>query len=357
MSDLIYIFAERTTQMANIKPFTKDRFAKVSKEILDKNYRTKLGLHAQKLLYGLASCLEESETMFPEWQIHIDGLFKYLNVENSNKRYEYVRDAIGEIAKNPLEYRVNEKKWGYLTWLSMAKFDEESSSYVTIRFGNDVKPFLLGLKEYCRLDAQYYIELSGNYAMWLYPLLRNVANKREAYLELTLKEIKELTYNEKTPAYNPEKNRNANADLLKRVVGIEKKQGSKYYTPVEKVTTDGEIKESGAIAEINDKTDLYVECEVLKQGRSIHTVRFNVLFKADTFQGKRKAIRKAHRTDFKKDGSRQLVIEEIRNGIDKDRVSVLISTVEEMAKAQGKMVGDLLREMGYRRDGERAFKI
>jgi len=34
-----------------------------------------------------------------------------------------------------------------------------------------------------------------------------------------------------------------------------------------------------------------------------------------------------------------------------------METVEEMGKAQGKMVGDLLREMGYRRDGERAFKI
>ena len=85
-------------------------------------------------------------------------------------------------------------------------------------------------------------------------------------------------------------------------------------------------------------------------------VRFNVQFKTDTFQGKRKAIKKAYRTDYKKDGSRQLVIEEIKNGIDKDRISISMQTVEEMAAAQGKRVGDLLREMGYRRDGERAFK-
>jgi hypothetical protein len=200
--------------------------------------------------------------------------------------------------------------------------------------------------------------------MWLYPLLRNVANKREAFLELTLKEIKELTYNEKTPAYNPDAktksgnpNNDANRNLLKWVVGIEQKRGAKYYSPVKTVTKAGEIKESGAIAEINDKTDLYVECDVLKQGRSIHAVRFNVQFKTDTFQGKRKAIKKAYRTDFKKDGSRQLVIEEIKNGIDKDRVSVPMSTVEEMATLQGKKVGDLLRQMGYRREGDRAFKI
>lgn len=343
--------------MTNIKPFSNDRFAKVSREILDKNYRTKLGLHAQKLLYGLASCLDESETMFPAFDIHIDGLFKYMNIENTNERYKIVRDAIGEIAQNPLQYRVNEKKWGFLAWFSMAKFDADNSSYVTIRFGSEVKPFLLGLKEYCRLEARYYIELSSNYAMWLYPLLRNVANKREAFLELTLKEIRELTYNEKTPTYNPEKNRNANADLLKKVIGIEKKRGAKYYSPIETVTKDGEIKQSGAIAEINDKTDLYVECDVLKTGRQLSHVRFNVQFKTDTFQGKRKAIRKAYRTDFKKDGSRQLVIEEIKNGIDKDRVSISMETVEEMAATQGKRVGDLLREMGYRRDGERAFKI
>jgi len=342
--------------MADIKPYSKDRFAKVSREILDKNYRTKLGLHAQKLLYGLASCLDESEDIFPEWQIHIDGLFKYLNVENSNKRYEYVRDAIFEIAKNPLEYRVNEKKWGVMPWLSMAKFDADSSNYVTICFGDRIKPYLLGLKEYCRLEARYYIELSSNYAMWLYPLLRNIANKREAYLELTLKEIRELTYNEKTPTYNPEKNRNANADLLKWVVGIEKKRGAKYYSPVETVTKEGEIRQSGAVAEINEKTDLYTDCDVIKQGRSIHSIRFNVQFKSETFQGKRKAIRKAHRTDYKKDGSRQLIIEEIKNGIDRQAISIPMQTVEEMASAQNKTIGDLLREMGYRRDGDRAFK-
>lgn len=343
--------------MANIKPYSNDRFAKVSREILDKNYRTNLGLHAQKLLYGLASCLDESETMFPEWQIHIDGLFKYMKIENNNRRYEIVRDALSEIGRNPLQYRVNEKKWGEWYWLSMFKFDAENSNYVAIRFGNDVKPFLLGLKEYCRLEARYYIELSSNYAMWLYPLLRNVANKREAFLELTLKEIRDLTYNEKTPTYNPDKNRNANADLLKKVIGIEKKRGAKYYSPVETVTKDGEVRQSGAIAEINEKTDLYVECDVTKQGRAIYAVRFNVQFKSETFQGKRKAIRKAHRTDYKSDGSRQLVIEEIKNGIDKQAVSISIETVEEMAKLQGKKVGDLLREMGYRREGDRAFKI
>ncbi|MBK5247719.1 MAG: replication initiation protein, partial [Peptostreptococcaceae bacterium] len=284
--------------MTKIKPFTNDRFAKVSREILDKNFRTNLGLHAQKLLYGLASCLDESETMFPAFDIHIDGLFKYLNIENTNERYKIVREAIGEIAKNPLEYRVNEKKWGFLAWFSMAKFDAENSNYVTIRFGNDVKPYLLGLKEYCRLDARYYIDLSGNYSMWLYPLLRNVANKREPFMELSLKEIRELTYNEKTPAYNPEKSKDANRDLLRCVLGIEKKRGAKYYSPIKTVTKDGEIKQSGAIAEINDKTDLYVECDVIKQGRSISLVRFNVQFKTDTFQGKRKAIRKAYRTDF-----------------------------------------------------------
>ncbi|MBK5247551.1 MAG: replication initiation protein, partial [Peptostreptococcaceae bacterium] len=238
--------------MTNIKPYSKDRFAKVSREILDKNYRMNLGLHAQKLLYGLASCLEESETMFPEWQIHIDGLFKYMNIENTNKRYDIVRDAIVEIAKNPLEYRINGKKWGGWSWLSMWKFDAESSNYVTISFGEKIKPFMLGLKEYCRLEARYYIELSSNYSMWLYPLLRNVANKREAFLELTLKEIRELTYNEKTAAYISEKSKDANRNLLSRVIGIEKKRGAKYYSPVETVTKDGEIKQSGAIAEINE---------------------------------------------------------------------------------------------------------
>lgn len=343
--------------MTKIKPYSKDRFVRISREILDKNYRTKLSMHAQKLLYGLASCLDTNDTMFPEWDIHIEGLFKYMNIESSNKRYEVVRDALFEIGRSPLEYKANSNKWGMWSWFSMVKFDSNNSNYVRICFSEQVKPFLLQLQEYCRLDAKYYINLSSNYSMWLYPLLRNVANKRSPYLELSLDEIRELTYNEDTPAYSPDTSRDANRNILKAIIGLERKRGEKYYSPITRKNNKGQIKEVGTIAEINQKSDLYVECDVLKRGRSINAIKFHVQFKSDTFQAKRKRIRQVHRTDFKKAGAKQLVIEEIKNGINPSDVSVPLNTVDEMARAQGKSVSQLLREMGYRREGERAIKV
>jgi plasmid replication initiation protein len=340
--------------MTKLKRYKPTAHTRVSPKLYDKTYRTKLSLHAQKLLYGLASCLDESEDLFPEWVIHIDGLFKYLNIENTNKRYDIVRESILEIAKNPLEYRLNEKKWGVWAWISMAKFDAENSNFVTINFSPEVKPFLLQLKEYCRLEVRYYMKLSSNYSMWLYPYLRNVANKRDSYIEMTLKEIRELTYNEKTPAYNPKKNKDANRNLLARVVGIERKRGAKHYTPVMTVTTDGEIRDCGAVAEINEKTDLLVNCDVIKDGRSLHAVRFNVQFKPETYQGKRKAIKKAHRTDYKNPDARQLKFEEIKEG--KIEGAIPMKTAKDLAKAAGKTVGDFMREQKYIQYGGKAIK-
>lgn len=71
--------------------------------------------------------------------------------------------------------------------------------------------------------------------MILYPRLRNIANQKQPILELTFDDILKLTYNEKTDAYQKEKNRNANNDILKRIIGIQKKRGSKHWLPLSSI--------------------------------------------------------------------------------------------------------------------------
>lgn len=339
-----------------IRPYSSNNYSKLSTELFNKLYRTKLGVYGQKLLFGLASSLSNDVDLFPVWDIPISGLFKYLNLsDNNNDRYRIVRDTIKEIAGSTLEFEVSDKKWRYLNWFNEANFDSTDSEYVRIEFSPKVKPYLLQLKEYCLLEAKYYIDLSSDYSIWLYPLLRNVANKSTPCLELSIEEIKKLTFNESTAAYNPQKNKSANKDLLKWVVGIEKKRGAMTYTP-RTIKKNGVDVETGTIAEINQKTDLYVTCDIKKNGRSLSHVIFNVHFKGNTFQGKRKAIKRTHRTQFEDSETYIKKIEEIKTN-DLFETAVPIQEVEGYAKSAGLTLKDFLKKAGYKQVGNRAIKI
>lgn len=343
---------EEVCNLAVIRPYSKNNYSKFSPELFNKNYRTKLSLYAQKLLFGLAASIKEDLELFPEWEIPISGLFKYLNLsEDNNARYYVVRDTIKEIASSVLEFEVSAKEWRYLPWFADASFASDKSEYVHIEFSPKVKPFLLQLKEYCLLEARYYIDLSSEYALWLYPLLRNAANKRYSYLELTLEEIKKLTFNEKTDTYNPKKNPSANKDLLKWVLGIVKDSKSGEYVFLKKKDKNGEYYEAGALWEINNKTDLKVSCKVLKTGRAITSVMFNISFKRGAFAGKKKTTEKINSTQ-----ETICQIEEIKmNNL--FPTSVTKSSVYELAKALNLTIEDTLKKTGYKLEGNFAIKI
>lgn len=339
-----------------LRPYSENNFSKFSPRLFNKSYRTNLGFHSQKLLFGLAASLTEDSDLFPVWEVPISKLFQYLNLsEDNNDRYRIVRETIREIASSVLELEVSDKKWHYLTWFNEASFDEERSDIVHFEFSSKVKTFLLQLKEFCLLESKYYIDLSSDYSMWLYPLLRNAANKKNAQLILSIDEIKKLTFNEKTITYNHQKNKNANRDLLKWVIGIEKKRGSKVYTPRIEKKKDICV-ETGAISEINQKTDLYVTCEVRKNGRSISHVVFNISFKGNTFQGKRKAIKTTHRTAYNDPSKKERRLKEIKEK-DLFDFSLPIETVKQIAKDAGMTLSEYLQKSGYEQQGNFAVKI
>ena len=281
--------------MEKLKKYNPDRKAFIAHELLDK-YRFNLSIYGQKLLYGLAQNLDVTYDLFPNWEIDIRGLFKYLNLsEENNDRYRIVRDAFFELSKNPIEWKVSDRKWGSIPWHSIMSFDADKSHYVKFAFNPNAKHLLLELKQFCALQTKYYTKLSSPYSMWLYPHLKD--NLKKGWHELTIDRLKEITYNENTDSYNLEKNRNANQDFLKRVIGIENNRKTKQwqFTTTKTKDKNGSEKliETGALAEINALTDLEVIAKAVKNGRSYESVYFTIREKSQA--RKEKAIAKKKR--------------------------------------------------------------
>ena len=332
----------------SIRPFDDNNFAQLSNKIFEKTYRTQLGPHAQKLLYGLSCSLTGVKELFPVWQIHISELFKYLNIsENNNDKYDIVREAFEQIQNNPLQYRINAKRWGGYPWLNRYDYDEEKSRMVNVEFNENVREYLLKVKEYCLLEVKFYIQLTSKYAMWFYPRFRSVANQENASVTYTLQEIIDLTFNEKTKAYKPSEKEIKSFNVLNRIIGIQKKRGEDIWRCATKKSKDKkgnpvEI-ETGMIAEINANTDIHVTCEVQKKGKTYDSITFFVHLKKDTYQGKRKSLRKTYRTQFKDFQKKKEAIEDIKH----NQMKIPLQSVEEVAKAKDISVSQAIRELGY----------
>lgn len=255
--------------MKNFKP-TKNKTALISNEVLEIN-RYNLKLNSQKLLFGLAQCVDHTINMFPKVEIDIKGLFKYLEIENVGERYNIIRDAFFDITEHPLQIKKSEKNWSSIPWMSV-KYNEEDSNFVKINFHEDVKPYLLQLKEYTKIKGLYISKLGSHYSTWLYPILKMIQTKYFGKHEITIKRLKELTFTDdkkKYPAYNTSKT--ANRDFLRRVLGITKNRKTKQF----------EIISNSPLWEINEKTDIAVSIiEITKDRNKYKGVLFHVTSKA-----------------------------------------------------------------------------
>lgn len=329
--------------MVNIKTFNSKTPARIGAEIYDK-YRYNLSLYGQRLLLGLAKSLDLTYDIFPEWEIDITSLFKYLAIEDTGKRYDIVRDSFMEIMKNPLQYRVTDKRWGGYAWLTKVEFDKEKSNFVKIQFSDEVKPFLLNLRQYVELRPEHYLKLTSQYSTWVYPLLKNEVKLSKNHFknqvvesEISIKRLREYTYTENNKSYDDK------AEFLKKVIGIRRNQKQKEWEI---------MKECGALHEINESTDIYVRAEGVKSGRSYDRVKFWIRLKEDAAEERKtinkKTAKNSHLTQQTTQSGQQDV---------KLTSRIALSVLYNFARESKMTIQEYAMKAGYTINGEFAYKV
>jgi len=317
--------------MKQFKP-TQNRTSLMSNEVLE-IHRYKLSLNAQKLLYGLAQSIDHTIDMFGVIEVEIQGIFSYLGIENVGERHNIVYNAFNEIASNPLRIKVNEKKWHLIPWASI-KYNEKESSFVSVKFTEDIKPFLLRLNGYVKIQGKYICSLSSAYATWLYPIMKMVLEKYYGQHVVTIQRLKEYTFTDNPkehPSYNTSKN--AISDFLRRVVGVKKNSKTHKH----------EILKNSPLWEINEKTDITVSVEVLKTGRKYDRICFYVQSK-----NKSKGKNKIDKSKF---------VNEIPERPGLNPISrIPLKDVYEFAKSSNMNVYDYCKKAGYYIKGQHVYK-
>ena len=140
-----------------ITKYNQDKAVRVSQDLYQLGkIRWRMSTLAYRLLFALSQCLEyRSPDLFPELGFDKQTLFKYMGLENNKDCYNRLAETLNEIMEKPLKIAQPKKRGGYYwagyAWISSYYFST-NEKFVTIRLNDDVKPFLLNLKQYASIQ-------------------------------------------------------------------------------------------------------------------------------------------------------------------------------------------------------------
>lgn len=292
-----------------IKDFRDYKPVRVSQELYEVGkVRFKMGVFGYRLLYAIAQSMDYNQKdLFPEYGFDIQAIFKYLKIENSGQKYDILNTALRDISENILNIKTYKKngaiRWDGMAWITSYSFATDEN-LLNIQVNEKVKPFLLNLKQYALIRPKDYLNLTTEYQNWFYPYLKNVTKLGK--WRVSIEDLKNALFLDKTDSYNPQKNKNAISYFLDRVIGITISQKAKLENqtatrakrkpkPIEwDYTKDKDGNFTGTLFGITSGTDINVTASVEKTGRSYTHIVFFLS------QKKKQALNVDVETDFGK---------------------------------------------------------
>lgn len=203
--------------------------------------RYSLTLQEQKILLYIVQKVKPTDTEFETYLFSIREFCDIAGINYSNgKNYTNIKKAILGLKNKSFWFTMPDGSEVTMDWIAKAKISPDKST-IEVRLDDDLKPYLVELKDFFVSYKFYYVmTMKSQFSIRLYELLKSYENLGKVAFKIeTLKDRLDLL---------PDKFSQWND--LKRFV-IEK-----------------------AINEINLLTDLNVEYEPIKEGRSVVKVKF-----------------------------------------------------------------------------------
>lgn len=223
--------------MENNVYFDKKNIVTKSNQLIESS--CKLTLQQQKIICAVASKVRITDTEFTEYTFHMKELAELLEL-NQKGYYAEVRKVIRSLQKQVftiVDTTDGEIKSKDLNWFYRAEYNETKNT-VSLKFAEDLKPFLLQLKEnFTSYQLMNVIKLNSSYTLRLYEILKSKAYKKEFII--SLEELYRMVLNQ-----------------------------YKRYTDFKKNVLERCKKE------VKEKTDIEFKYEEIKTGRKVTSIKF-----------------------------------------------------------------------------------
>ncbi len=214
--------------------------------------RFSLSLQQQKIVLYLISQISPYDEDFKLYEFSIQEFCRVCGInESSGGNYQDLKEAVKEIADKSLWITIEEDEETLLRWIEKPYINRKDG-VIKIRLDNDMKPFLLQLKQnFTSYELLWTLHFKSKYTVRLYELVKSIHFHELCPYEriYTLVELKRLLGAETYKTYQAFKER-----VLNR-----------------------------AVEEINKYSDKNLSYEAIKSGRSVIRIKFTVSSK-DSFE-------------------------------------------------------------------------
>ena len=159
--------------------------------------------------------------------------------------YRDLKRACDSLTNKKIYIQKEDGSWEFLVLVPTAKYIAKTGT-VLMRLNEDAKPYLLQLRDmFTSFELSNILNLKSKYSIRIYQLMKSHSYRKELIITLD--------------------------DLKYRLSLDDKKQ--KSYRLFSNVS---ERVLKPAMKEINDKTDITIDYEAIKQGRKIYALRFKI---------------------------------------------------------------------------------
>lgn len=151
-------------------------FVAKSNEIIQKS-RFSMTLQQQKMMLFLISKIKPEDEAGQCYSTSIREFCAVCNIDKgSGKNHQRIKDALKVIADKSMWLKKEDGTEVLLRWIDRL-IVEPKGQKITVRFHEDMFPYLLNLRErYTQYSLEYILPMGSKYGIRLYELLRSYAN-------------------------------------------------------------------------------------------------------------------------------------------------------------------------------------
>lgn len=209
--------------------------------LIEARQKKPLTAREQKIILTMVSLIEPTDEDFKDYIISVKEFHEMLGLEG-REHYTQLKKIVEDLMSKVVEIPSGNGGWVMTHWVSRAEYID-GSGMIQLRFAPDLKPYLLQLKTaFTSYKLSNILSLKSSYAIRLYELMKKWQHLGE--WTCSIKNLREKlgVEKDKYPRYA-----NFNARVLKV-----------------------------AVTELNKKTDLNIELQEIKKGRSVEEIKFSI---------------------------------------------------------------------------------
>jgi plasmid replication initiation protein len=251
------------------KKLTELREYKVvkSNELIQKS-RFQLSLQEQRVVLYLISKIKPDQDEFESYQFDIAQFCRVCGIDSDNgKNYINIKKTIQALADRSIWMTMPNGKETLLRIIEKSYIDPDLGT-IEIRIDNDLRPYLLHLKErFTQYELLYTLAMRSQYSVHIYEILKS------------------LEYKHTNPVFDLE-------ELKKQLMATHYKRFPDFKRNVLDI----------AVREINDVSDLSVSYQITREGHKFSKIEFSIKPKEDLDERMETWSKISHILDFKNYG-------------------------------------------------------